>query len=76
MQAMATTVNISEVLHNSGVATRSRICTSMVTIEEAPPAAPKSADGFGSLSFGTHPGKVVTRPKIQIWMKGNRPANE
>eukprot|EP00802_Teleaulax_amphioxeia_P030954 Tamp_33855.p1 GENE.Tamp_33855~~Tamp_33855.p1 ORF type:complete len:168 (-),score=37.15 Tamp_33855:62-565(-) len=56
--AMATTVNISEVLHNSGVATRSRVCTSMETVQE----------GFGTLSIGEQPGKPVQRPKIQIWM--------
>jgi hypothetical protein len=67
-EAMATTVNISEVLENSGVAKRIRVCTSMVTFQEAPAAAPKSAEGFGSLSLGSKPGKLVSRPKIQIWM--------
>ena len=66
--AMATTVNISEVLHNSGVARRLKTVTSMVEVQEFGPAAPMSADGFGTLSMGAQPGKTVVKPKIQIWM--------
>jgi hypothetical protein len=63
--AMATTVNISEVLHNSGVARRLKTVTSMVQVQEF---GPMSADGFGTLSMGAQPGKTVVKPKIQIWM--------
>ena len=56
----------------AGLAVRLRIRTSMVTIQEPAAAAPKSADGFGRLSLGALPGKVVSRPKIQIWLSGKK----
>ena len=75
--AMATTVNVSEILHNSGAATRTKISTSMATIQEAD-SAPGRTDGLGSLSraasqqAGKQP-KFVSRAQIQIWMTGNTP---
>jgi hypothetical protein len=65
--AMATTVSISEVLHNAGVATRTRTCTSLVSV---PAEVGKGPDGFGNLALGNE-GKLVSRPKIQIWMQAS-----
>ena len=69
--AMATTVNVSEVLHNSGAAARVKVCTSTVAVPPAPP----EADGFGCLSLGSQPGKLSSRPMIQIWMNTGQDLN-
>lgn len=53
----------SEVLHNSGAAKRTRICTSMASV---PADVQKGLDGFGNLALDD---RLVPRPKIQIWMQ-------